>query len=161
MTGKWDRDEVPKGGWACLDVIDLGDVDGTCEMCETQAIRYVHQMTHAEWPEVLGCGCICAGHMSGDPATAREREHHVRLIAARRARWLERSWRLSKAGNPYIRANGFHVVVYPTVASVAWGFRVTNRESERHIQSQKPYPTPEAAKLRSFDAIEWMKQRGM
>jgi hypothetical protein len=66
-------------------------------------------------------------------------------------------------GNPYINAGGYNVVVFPVAATSgieSWGFRVTNRATEDFIQSRKPCPSADAAKLRAFDAVTWMKQRG-
>jgi hypothetical protein len=71
---------------------------------------------------------------------------------------------VSGKGNPYINAGGYNVVVFPLTGAAAetgsWGFRVMNRATENFIQSRKPYPLADAAKLRAFDAITWMKQRG-
>ena len=44
MSGKWSQIGVPHRGWTCVSVDDLGAPDAVCEMCETQAIRYVHHM---------------------------------------------------------------------------------------------------------------------
>ena len=30
-------------------------------MCQMQEIRYVHHMQHSQYPDVLGCGCVCDG----------------------------------------------------------------------------------------------------
>ena len=54
---------VPHKGWFCVDLEDLGDILGTCEMCETQSIRYVHHMEHHDYPDVLGVGRVCAEKM--------------------------------------------------------------------------------------------------
>ena len=45
----WKRDDVPKTGWVCLGVIDLGAPVGVCEMCGHQIIRYVHTMHHPDY----------------------------------------------------------------------------------------------------------------
>jgi hypothetical protein len=42
MVGKWSQAGVPHRGWSCVGVEDLGAPEATCEMCETQKIRYVH-----------------------------------------------------------------------------------------------------------------------
>jgi len=42
-TGKWSQAGVPHRGWTCVDIDDLGEPSATCEMCETQEIRYVHR----------------------------------------------------------------------------------------------------------------------
>lgn len=157
-SGKWAQSGVPHKGWRCVDVEDLGEPSATCEMCETQEIRYVHHMQHPSYPQVLGCGCVCAGHMENDYEGARLREKGLRNAGARRQRWLTRNWRTSRSGNPFLNAEGYNIVVYP--AGQGWGFRVTNRTSNNTVPSRLPLPLLDAAKLRAFDAMVWMKQRG-
>ena len=161
-SGKWSLPGVPHKGWTCVDIEDLGEPSAICEMCETQEIRYVHSMTHPNYAEQLGCGCICAGHMEGDYEGARQREQVLRNAASRKSRWLGRKWKISSKGNPYINSDGYNVVVYPNgrgTTNASWGFRVRHRETGESLQSRKPYSSEDAAKLRSFDAIVWMKER--
>src|SRR5262249_44444099 len=73
-TGKWRQPGVPHRGWECTGIEDLGACAITCEMCEVQLIRYVHEMRHPDYPDALNVGCICAGHMEEDLVGARERE---------------------------------------------------------------------------------------
>jgi hypothetical protein len=158
MSGKWQLEGVPHRGWSCVDVEDLGEPSMVCEMCETQAIRYVHHMEHPDYPDVLECGCICAGHMEGDYARAHDREKRMRNAAQRKSKWLDRDWRVSDRANEYINVAGYNAVVFPRDG--VWGFRVLNRATGAMVIARKPYPTEDAAKLRAFDAIEWMKSRG-
>jgi hypothetical protein len=119
-------------------------------------------MTHPDYRDRLGCGCVCAGRMEEDYEGARRREAVLRGAAGRKRRWLTRKWRASGQGNPYINADGYNVVVFPIRAAGnlrRWGFRVTNRVTDDFLQSRKRYPTEDAAKLRAFDAIIWMKER--
>jgi hypothetical protein len=157
-SGKWAQPGVPHKGWTCIDIEDLGEPSATCEMCETQEIRYVHHMEHPSYSQVLGCGCICAGHMEDDYEGARQREKVVRNSSARRQRWLTRNWRTSRNGNPFLNADGYNIVVYP--AGQGWGFRVSNRETEKNITARRLLASMDAAKLRAFDAMIWMKDRG-
>ncbi|MQT13074.1 hypothetical protein [Segnochrobactrum spirostomi] len=71
--GKWSMPGVPHKGWTCIDIEDLGAPDAVCEMCERQDIRYVPAMQHADYPEILHCGCICAGHMEANVERAAAR----------------------------------------------------------------------------------------
>jgi hypothetical protein len=48
--GKWSVPGIPHSGWTCVAVTDLGEVGPICEMCETQAIRYVHTMENPRHP---------------------------------------------------------------------------------------------------------------
>ena len=162
-TGKWAQAGVPHKGWTCVDIEDLGEPSATCEMCESQEIRYVHYMIHPDYADQLGCGCVCAGRMEEDYEGARRRESVLRGATGRKRRWLTRQWRVSSKGNPYVNTDGYNVVVFPNQPAgtmQSWGFRVTNRVTDDSLQSRKPYPTADAAKLRAFDAILWMKERG-
>ncbi|MCW3477773.1 hypothetical protein [Limobrevibacterium gyesilva] len=158
LTGKWSQPGVPHKGWTCIDIEDLGEPSATCEMCETQEIRYVHHMQHPHYPDVLGCGCVCAGHMEEDYEGARQREKVLRNASARRRKWLTRGWRVSRNGNPFLNVDGYNVVVYP--AGQGWGFRVSNRVTDKSVVSRRVLASMDAAKLRSFDAMIWMKERG-
>lgn len=88
--GKWSEAGVPHRGWSCVDIEDLGAPDHICEMCERQEVRYVHHMQHPDYPNVLRCGCICAGHMEEDLARAHRRETTLRSAARRRRTWPDR-----------------------------------------------------------------------
>jgi hypothetical protein len=161
-TGKWSQLGVPHKGWSCVDIEDLGEPSATCEMCETQEIRYVHYMTHPNYPDQLGCGCVCAGRMEENYEGARQRERALRNAASRKRRLLKRNWKISGRGNPFINLDGYNLVIFPSVSGStqqSWGFRVTNRITNYSLTSRKPYPTEDAAKLRAFDAMVWMKER--
>ena len=110
--GKWSAAGVPHKGWHCVDIEDLGEPQAECEMCESQTIRYVHYMEHRAYSGALAVGCVCAGHMEGSLATARDREASMRSRAGKRARWLGRAWKISAKGNPTIKADGYRVTVY-------------------------------------------------
>lgn len=159
MTGKWSQPGVPQKGWTCTYEEDLGEPAATCEMCETTEIRFVHHMEHPDYPDVLECGCICAGHMEQDLVRARSRETRMVNAARRRSKWLTRAgWQVSASGNPYINAHGYNVVVFR--AGAAWRFRVQKRESDDPpLLARKDYPSQDAARLRAFDAVEWMRAR--
>jgi hypothetical protein len=157
-SGKWSRPGVPHKGWTCIDIDDLGEPATTCEMCETMEIRYVHHMQHPNYPDVLECGCVCAGHMEDNFEGARQREKVLRNAGSRRRKWLTRNWRISGKGNPYLNVDGYNVVVYST--GMGWGFRIVNRVTDKGVVSSKVLPTMDAAKLRAFDSMIWMQQRG-
>jgi hypothetical protein len=157
-TGKWRQPDVPHRGWTCVDVEDLGEPEAVCEMCEVQEIRFAHHMEHQDYPTTLRCGCICAGHMEQDHARAQDRDAAMRARAKRKDKWLDRKWRTSTAGNAYLNDGGYNVVVFQR--GEVWGFRVLNRETDDELIARKPYLTEDAAMLRAFDAIEWMRSRG-
>ena len=162
-SGKWAMPGVPHKGWACTGFEDLGEPSATCKMCETQEIRYVHHMEHPAYPGGLGVGCVCAGHMEADHEGARRRELSLKASGRRRATWLGRKWRCSAAGNDYLNADGYNVVIYERVdgpKGPAWGFAITNRATSARVPSRRSYRSSDEAKLAAFDGILWLKERG-
>lgn len=155
VLGKWAQKGVPHLGWTCTQIYDLGERSEICEMCERVEIRYVHVMEHSDYPEPLGCGCVCAGHMEGDLAAARSRDRAMSSRASKRARFLSRKWRVSGKGNDWLVADGYHVVVYQK-SNGRWKARLTEDTDED--TSGGPYwtkacATSDQAKLAAFDRI--------
>lgn len=153
--GKWSQRGVPHKGWTCVGMEDLGDLVGVCEMCETTAIRYVHHMEHPDYPDVLGCGCICAGHMAQDKLAAESRERVTVNRANRRKHFLDRvTWKISAKGNPHIKLDGYHVVVYPARS----GFNIFITDPRQKTFANKvAYPTMQRAQLAAFDAVMFLQ----
>ena len=94
----WNRDDVPKTGWVCTGVTDLGAPVGVCEMCGHQIIRYVHHMFHPDFRS-LGVGCICAGKMEGNIERAKKREQEFKSKELRKANFKDRQWKTSEKSN--------------------------------------------------------------
>lgn len=156
-TGKWTVPGVPHQGWHCVDIDDVGDALETCQMCESRKVRFVHVMEHPTYPDRLRTGQICAGHMEQSLQAAQAREREARNYAARRSRWLTRTWQVSGNGNEYIKADGFHVVVYPRGSG--WAASITHRESEyKAFTVPPPAKTPDAAKLNALDVLLELKE---
>jgi hypothetical protein len=109
--GKWSEKGVPHKGWTCINIEDLEEPSLTCEMCESQEIRYVHYMKHPEYKELLKVGCICAGHMEEDVLNAKNREDFMKSRSSKRKRWLSRIWQTSNNGNEYIKTDGYIIVI--------------------------------------------------
>lgn len=74
---RWDNPGIPHKGWMLVECIDLGEgVYGddeieyeTCEMCHNEKIRYVHILTHPNYPGEIHVGCDCACKMTEDYIT--------------------------------------------------------------------------------------------
>jgi hypothetical protein len=158
MHGKWSETGVPKKGWSCVGIEDLGAPDAICEMCEVQHIRYVHTMTHPDYVTELNVGCVCAEKMEDDYVGPRLREKALRSAAGRKKRWLTRKWQRSARGNAYINTDGFNITVYSN-RDGTWGGRILERASGRSLPSKKRYPTEDAAKLAAFDAMVLLKAK--
>lgn len=155
--GKWSQTEVPQKGWSCVGIEDLGAPSEQCQMCENQEIRYVHSMEHPNYPEILGCGCVCAGRMGEDYSGARKREADVKNAARRRARWLARKWKLSQSGNHYVKTDGFRIVVFQKAGS--WSVTITRLSTGAVTNARKRYPAQDKAKLAAFDGMIWLKSK--
>ena len=128
---QWDQPGIPHGGWTCIDVIDLRaggasaeETDyATCEMCGNERIRHAHIMEHADLENHMRVGCVCAEKMSDDYAGPRARETRLRNRAARRTRWLQRTWRVSAKGNSFLNIEGRNLGVHLTKTK-RWGYRI-------------------------------------
>jgi hypothetical protein len=110
-TGLWTNDRVPKSGWVCVEVIDLGAARPVCQMCLKAHIRYAHTVTHPN-SHTLRVGVCCSGNLEGSPLGARARESVFRLREARRARWATKPWRRAKSGVAYLNSDGVSIRVY-------------------------------------------------
>ena len=146
--GKWSQPGVPQKGWQCIDIDDLEEIAATCEMCETQEIRFVHNMEHPNYPHVLGVGCVCAEHMEGDYVAAKQREKRAISIAGRRARWMKGPVERIPQGNPFINRNGFNVVLYPYAGG--WAYKVEDGDSGQ-LSRGSGYGTLDEVKLAAFE----------
>lgn len=157
-SGKWSQPGVPHKGWTCIGIVDLEEPFATCEMCEVQRIRYAHSMWHPEYPDILGCGCICAGRMEEDHERSQRREAVFRSASSRRRKWLTRDWHVSRKGNPYLNVDGYNIVIYSLGSG--WGYRVTdsNLDTEQgSMVNRIVLASMDAAKLEAFDCMIWMK----
>ena len=94
----WNDPDIPKKGWICVDVIDLGYPSGQCGMCGKEEIRYVHIMQH-ENDLTIGAGCICAGKMEGNVELAKERENMLKNKINRFRTFFNIELKTSSKGN--------------------------------------------------------------
>lgn len=83
---------APTSRWWCELVIDYGSEAFTCELCGCKKVRYVHVMEHADYPDKLRVGCICAGVMEGNILNAQKRDHEARLRSQRKSNYLKKQW---------------------------------------------------------------------
>jgi hypothetical protein len=154
--GKWSQAGVPKRGWSCVGVEDLGEPSQLCEMCESIEIRYAHYMEHPNYPEVIAVGCVCAEHLEQDYIRPQERERRLKSAARRRKNWTTRKWKVSAKGNSYLNTDGFNITVVQRAN--AWRLIVSNRETGTAQRGRRDYATEEAAKVAAFDALIWAKE---
>ncbi|TIS62315.1 MAG: hypothetical protein E5W92_31670 [Mesorhizobium sp.] len=136
----------------------MGTADGRCQMCGREEIRYVHHMSHAHYPEGLDVGFVCAEKMEDDYVNPRRREQDLKNVASRRKRWLTRKWKISRSGNPFIKTDGFHIVVYP-LGDGSWGGKITDLRSDHVVTNTRRYADADKAKLGAFDGMIFLKAK--
>ena len=162
-TGLWNDPNVPKRGWQCDDINDLGAPDQICAMCCVQEIRYVHTMTHPFHP-ALEVGCICAGHMEGSLDAARTREKDFKSRLRKRETFALRGWRMSQAGRPWRRHGGCRLVIFhePGRGYSARGY-IETPDGGSGMARTSDYTTEHEAKLAALDLEEklqsWRRSR--
>jgi len=113
-------------------------------------IRYVHRMSHGSYPDELGCGCICAGHMEENRANAQARERFMTNVGGRRNNWLTRAWRTSRKGNSFLNTDGCNIVVFESGSG--WGYNIEHEETERTFK-RAGFRAQRDAKLAAFDKL--------
>ena len=145
----WKRDDVPKTGWVCLGVIDLGAPVGVCEMCGHQIIRYVHTMHHPDYG-TLGVGCICAGKMEGNPERAKQREQDFKNKESRKENFRNRKWKNSKNNNSYIKIKDHLIVLYYNKSYNNWKYSIDNEFCK------EVFETRDEAMDAAFEALEML-----
>ena len=143
----WNNPEVPKSGWVCTGVTDLGAPVGVCQMCGHQIIRYVHHMVHNEYGR-LNVGCICAGKMEGDVEKAKQRENDFKNKEKRRENFKTRKWKTSKNNNSFLKIKDHLIVLYYNKKYDNWKYSLDN------VFCVEVYNTREEAMDAAFEALE-------
>lgn len=146
----WKRDDVPKTGWVCTGVTDLGEPVGVCEMCGHQIIRYVHHMYHPNFGS-LSVGCICAGKMEGNIEQAKKREQDFKSKESRKENFKNRQWKTSKNSNSYIKIKDHFVVLYHNKKYDTWKYSLDN------VFCPEIYSTWDEAMDAAFEALEKLR----
>ena len=104
----------PTDGWVCHGVDDLGDLEGTCELCERE-LRYVFFVQHEKW-DSMEVGETCCDHLTGKT----EASEHMKL-KGRELRFLNSPrWKCDDRRRLSIKQNSIVICVENTVG----GFRI-------------------------------------
>lgn len=161
--GKWSQLGVPHRGWVCVDEYDTYERLGedqleTCGMCEFSQVRFVHVMENERYPDQLHCGCVCAGNMEQDLASAERRDGTLRSRAGKRDAFPKRKrWKISAKGTPHIKVDGYHLLVVRR-SDGKFGVGATPPGGEI-IWGRKHYPSIEEAQKGCFDAWQVLAAR--
>lgn len=155
--GKWSQPGVPHKGWECIDEYDtferLGEGEfETCGMCEIAQVRFIHVMVNDRYEGPLSCGCVCAGHMEGSLQRAEVRDVTLRSKARRRDHFpVRKAWKLSAKGTPYIKVEGFHLMVVKREGD-KFGVGATPPWTSETVWGRKVYASLDEAMKGCFDA---------
>jgi hypothetical protein len=87
----WDNPDIPHKGWQEDYVEDLESPEHTCEMCGKTDIRYVHTMSHPEYPTTLDVGCECAIKMTNDYVGPKETKREAKNLSNNKQSWFANS----------------------------------------------------------------------
>ncbi len=162
MANFWKQLGVPHRGWFLIDVIDIrGEGQSEhetsyeeCMMCGNEKIRYVHIVQHDDILEEFRVGCNCAEKMTEDYVNPRRRERDLRNRASRLTNWIDKQWKISQAGNPFLRLDRHFFLIFKDKYSGTFKYKLDENFCE------KKFETIEDAKRASFKAMEKMKNRG-
>ncbi|MDI6027916.1 hypothetical protein QBK99_17135 [Corticibacterium sp. UT-5YL-CI-8] len=154
--GKWSQAGVPKKGWICENVEDLGDERITCEMCETMPIRFVHYMVNPRYRDRLGCGEVCAGHMEGDLEKAASRDKVMKSFASRRKKFPARKrWYINQSGNWQLKEKGFRVTMFKRNST--WHGVVAR--AGKSTFTREGFADLNSAQMAAFDTLNFLQDQ--
>ena len=125
-------------------------------MCESMEIRYVHYMAHPSYPSVLACGEICAGHMEGDLAGAKDRDRAMKSSARKRKAFPRRvAWAYSQNSNPQIKIDAFLVTMFQK--GRFWKGVVHDRLTSGSYFTSERFEGLDEAKMAAYDTMVFAK----
>lgn len=156
--GKWSQAGVPKKGWECVNIEDLGEPSAYCEMCESSQIRFVHYMRNSRFPNELACGVVCAGHMEEDLVGAEIRDKGMKSNARKRKAFPNlKSWGMSGNGNPTLKQGIFRITVFEKRGF--WRAVVNTRGSDDPLYTRDRFTSKEDAQRAAFDTLTVAQER--
>ncbi len=136
-SGLWNDPTVPKVGWTCIGITDLGKPSKLCNMCENATIRYAHHMQHKDYPRTLTVGCICAGKMEENDLEALKREKELKNYVARRKNFLNREWKLTSKGFPKYTYKGVQFIIFPLTKDKEYILYINGKKQEQNFRSKE------------------------
>jgi hypothetical protein len=131
--GYWTHhSNVPTSGWE-HEGVTRSDEDAVCEWCEQQQIRYIHYLSHIQWPDSLSVGCVCATKLTGGGKKAADQEKRAKRkhksLQTKRDKF-SKSWKTSKNGNQYTAHKGIFMVLVFQRGQWKCGYRRESSDSE-------------------------------
>jgi hypothetical protein len=158
-VGLYKLPGVPHRGWRLVDVIDLHDDEGLeygdyedCQFCDHEQIRYVHLLGHSSYDGIARVGCICACKLTEDYVNPKLRERELRNRSARRQRFPDRKWKLTRQGGKSITVDGHRVTV--GLKGGKYRIWIDSVEGKLYFDAERQ------AMLRAYDYIQKKKAKG-
>jgi len=134
---------IPKSGWEYLSDLDLGDLVGNCDYCDT-ALRYTYLIYHENWG-TIEVGALCCDNLTD----SKEASNHLESVRSfeRRKKTFIKSKRWKIFGKRQERKFG------------AFDIEIWERDNGCSLkiygyQSKKIYKSVEEAKAKAFEVIE-------
>lgn len=161
---RWNNPGIPHKGWTLVGCVDLGEnVFGDdeiqyeiCEMCHNERIRFVHILTHPDYPGTIRVGCDCACKMTEDYVTHPEDERKLRNRTIRLRNFLKQEWYRSRNGNLVLKYKGEFITAIEKNGRYSCVFHNRWTNSYRGI----PIRDLDTLKLAAFDEFDNEYEQG-
>ncbi|KAA0593168.1 hypothetical protein J2848_005269 [Azospirillum lipoferum] len=100
---------MPNFGWSLIGYDDLGDLDGTCQLCGT-AIRHVFMIQHNKWP-TMEVGEVCCDNLTCSDEAGTHMES-LRRFNDRQRRFISSSrWTILEEGIESIKQKNYEISI--------------------------------------------------
>jgi hypothetical protein len=116
----WHDPTIPKTGWRCTGITDLGAPTAICGMCEKREIRYAHYLNHPHHDSTLLAGCICAAKLETNASYAKQRERLLKNRARKREQLFDREWRTTRSGNSRLTDTSYQIIIFKKRDLYGW-----------------------------------------
>jgi hypothetical protein len=161
MSRNWNTPGIPHKGWVLAGVYDVREdgqpADETeyerCMMCNNPKIRFVHIVSHKESDEDLNVGCLCAEKMTNDYVNPKKQEKELKKKAKKLSDRLKKGWRLSGKGNPFLKIDGYRIVIFKDKRTNKFICKIDE------IFGKRKFDSLEQAKVAAFKGIEYYKKK--
>lgn len=155
---RWDKPGIPQKGWIETGVIDLADETEPgadvkyiqCEMCGNERIRFVHILTHHQYPHELRVGCNCAEKLTDDYVNPKNIERTLRNRAIRKQNFLKQKWIRNSKGNYVLQYKQDCITIVPS----KYGYGVFYKNNPVWKYKGESIRDLETAEIAAFDAFD-------
>lgn len=146
---------MPRDGWICVGVDDLGDLSGSCELCGTD-IRYVYAIEHAAWGS-LAVGTVCCDKLTGTLDASEHLAKHIKATDALKRFVSSKRWKERAAGGQSIKQKGINVSVFE--ANGVFRISMNGIVGKGQFESDLDAKIKVFATINSGEAHEFLRRR--